>query len=95
MIRLDHQLCAWWAEAFFGREYLGTIPKSRTQSVVQLQFYWMLRNGLDSQQKCSVHEDMLGAMLRTISSGNGFLKAARADSGRSLVTPQAGSLRSW
>ncbi|PNP60120.1 hypothetical protein THARTR1_00144 [Trichoderma harzianum] len=87
MLCLNHQLHAWWAEGYFALKYLGTIPKSKEASIVQLQFHWMPRNGLDCQQKCTIPE-ALEAMRRTVSDDNGFVKASRASSGRSLATGQ-------
>lgn len=87
MLCLNHQLHAWWAEGYFALKYLGSIPKSKEASIVQLQFHWMPRIGLDCQQNCTIPE-ALEAMQRTVSDCNEFVKATRASSGPSLATGQ-------
>ncbi|KAJ4861529.1 HNH endonuclease domain-containing protein [Trichoderma breve] len=87
MLCLNRQLHAWWAEGYFALKYLGTIEESKEASIVQVQFHWMPRNGLDCQQNCTIPE-ALEAMRRTVSDDNGFIKASRASSGRSLATGQ-------
>ncbi|EHK23923.1 uncharacterized protein TRIVIDRAFT_67567 [Trichoderma virens Gv29-8] len=87
MVCLDRQLRAWWAEGYFALKYLETIQKSEIESIVQIQFYWMPRNGLDYGRECSIHQDVVERMLCTAPGRDGFT-GGTTKSGQSLETGQ-------
>ncbi|KAL7938103.1 hypothetical protein V8C35DRAFT_141055 [Trichoderma chlorosporum] len=92
MVCLHPTLHRWWSKHLFGLKCLGLVPNGDGKSTrVQIQFYWMPRNGIKPNDPAKPpYDKAMDEMLQTVATerDRGIVKDVQRDSFHELETGQ-------